>query len=91
MREGVLKFFNVKKGFGFINDNETGKRYFVRFCSFSQKLARIPVVNSKVFFDVAEETEPLPEGCLPLAVNVTFKEEIYYLSSVNVTFKEERL
>ena len=34
MREGVLKFFNVKKGFGFINDNETGKRYFVRFCSF---------------------------------------------------------
>ena len=59
MREGVLKFFNVKKGFGFINDNETGKRYFVRFCSFSQKLARIPVVNSKVFFDVAEETEPL--------------------------------
>lgn len=75
MREGVLKFFNVKKGFGFINDNETGKRYFVRFCSFSQKLARIPVVNSKVFFDVAEETESLPEGCLPLAVNVTFKEE----------------
>lgn len=75
MREGVLKFFNVKKGFGFINDIGTNERFFVRFCSFAQKPSRIPVENSKVLFDVDVDNTPLPEGCLPLAINVTFKEE----------------
>lgn len=36
MRKGVLKFFNLKKGFGFIEDEETGEQYFVRYRSFCQ-------------------------------------------------------
>ena len=73
MRKGTLKFFNVKKGFGFISDDKTDETFFVRFCSFDQKLPRIPVDNSPVFFDVAEDDEKLPEGDLPLAVNVSFR------------------
>jgi CspA family cold shock protein len=29
MKEGKVKFFNPKKGFGFIKDNESDEEYFV--------------------------------------------------------------
>lgn len=29
MKEGKVKFFNPKKGFGFIKDNESDNEYFV--------------------------------------------------------------
>lgn len=40
MRKGVLKFFNLKKGFGFIEDEETGEQYFVRYRSFLPTIIR---------------------------------------------------
>lgn len=49
MRKGVLKFFNLKKGFGFIEDEETGEQYFVRYRSFlPNKIRMIPAANSRV-------------------------------------------
>ena len=29
MKEGIVKFFNETKGFGFVKETETGKEYFV--------------------------------------------------------------
>jgi CspA family cold shock protein len=29
MKEGIVKFFNNSKGFGFIKDNATGEEHFV--------------------------------------------------------------
>ena len=29
MKKGKVKFFNITKGFGFIEDNESGNEYFV--------------------------------------------------------------
>ena len=70
MRKGVLKFFNLKKGFGFIEDEETGEQYFVRYRSFlPNKIRMIPAVNSRVSFDIVQNDN---EAELPLAVNVTF-------------------
>lgn len=70
MRKGVLKFFNLKKGFGFIEDEETGEQYFVRYRSFlPNKIRMIPAANSRVSFDIVQNNN---ETELPLAVNVTF-------------------
>lgn len=70
MRKGVLKFFNLKKGFGFIEDEETGEQYFVRYRSFlPNKICMIPAANSRVSFDIVQNNN---ETELPLAVNVTF-------------------
>ena len=70
MRKGVLKFFNLKKGFGLIEDEETGEQYFVRYRSFlPNKIRMIPAANSRVSFDIVQNNN---ETELPLAVNVTF-------------------
>ena len=70
MRKGVLKFFNLKKGFGFIEDEETGEQYFVRYRSFlPNKIRMTPAANSRVSFDIVQNNN---ETELPLAVNVTF-------------------
>lgn len=70
MRKGVLKFFNLKKGFGFIEDEETGEQYFVRYRIFlPNKIRMIPAANSRVSFDIVQNNN---ETELPLAVNVTF-------------------
>ena len=63
MRKGVLKFFNLKKGFGFIEDEETGEQYL------PNKIRMIPAANSRVSFDIVQNNN---ETELPLAVNVTF-------------------
>lgn len=71
MHKGILKFFNLKIGFGFIEDEETGEQYFVRYRSFlPNKLHKIPADNSKVSFDIVQNNSSETE--LPLAVNVTF-------------------
>lgn len=48
IRQGVLSFFNTSKGFGFINDAQTGERLFVHM---SQMLEPVNE-NDKVIFEV---------------------------------------
>ncbi len=49
--EGVVKFFNRKKGFGFISGSD-GKDYFVHFTAVAQ--GTFLRDNDKVSFDAAE-------------------------------------
>lgn len=50
MKNGIVKFFNETKGFGFIKDDESGKEYFVHVTGLSDKIRE----NDTVTFDIQE-------------------------------------
>jgi len=45
MNKGTVKFFNDSKGFGFINDEETNKEYFVHVTGLVDKIREGDVVE----------------------------------------------
>lgn len=45
MNKGVVKFFNVTKGFGFIKEDETNKEYFVHATGLIDKIKENDVVT----------------------------------------------
>jgi cold shock protein len=51
MEKGTLKFFNEKKGYGFIVDDVTGKDVFVHHSGLVDK----PANDDKVSFEIAED------------------------------------
>jgi CspA family cold shock protein len=48
MKNGVVKFFNTTKGFGFIKDAETGEEIFVHVSGLKDDIRE----NDNVTFDV---------------------------------------
>ncbi len=52
MPTGKVKFFNERKGFGFIMDDETQKDIFVHVSGLVDKIRE----NDQVTFDVTEDT-----------------------------------
>jgi cold shock CspA family protein len=61
IRTGVVAFFNNEKGFGFINDKQTGERIFVHVNNLTEPIAE----SNKVTFEV----EMGARG--PVAINIT--------------------
>ena len=51
MATGTVKFFNRKKGFGFIIEDETQKDIFVHVTGLADKVED----NDKVTFDITED------------------------------------
>ncbi len=49
MKKGKVKFFNNTKGFGFINDNETGEDIFVHVSGLKDDIRE----GDEVTFDVS--------------------------------------
>ena len=49
-----MKWFNAKKGYGFITDNETQKDIFSRFSLESSKL-RVLKEEQTIVYDIKEE------------------------------------
>ena len=64
MKEGIVKFFNESKGYGFIKDTETENEYFVHV---SELVDRVKD-NYKVTFELKEGRKGLN------AVNVKLAE-----------------
>ncbi len=50
MKEGIVKFFNDSKGYGFIKDVETEEEYFVHVSGLVDEVRE----NDKVTFDLTE-------------------------------------
>jgi len=64
MATGIVKFFNVSKGYGFIKDDKDGTEIFVH----STGLAGRIETDDKVSYDISENKQKPAKG--PLAVNV---------------------
>jgi len=64
MKEGTVKWFNAKKGFGFISDAE-GNDIFVHFSALNMEGFKVLEDGDKVQFEVVE----VEKG--PQAANVT--------------------
>lgn len=50
MKNGIVKFFNESKGYGFIIDNESKKEYFVHISGLVDQVKE----NDEVTFDLKE-------------------------------------
>lgn len=64
--EGIVKFFNDKRGFGFITVEENGKDVFVHYTGILGEGHRTLKDGQRVTFD--EETDP--KNGKPRAINV---------------------
>ena len=49
-RTGVVSFFNESKGFGFINDSQSGERVFIHINQLTERI----VETDKVSFEVEQ-------------------------------------
>ncbi|MEA2107637.1 MAG: cold-shock protein [Bacteroidales bacterium] len=63
MKEGIVKFFNESKGYGFIKDAESDKEYFVHVSGLIDKINE----DDEVTFELQEGKKGLN------AVNVKLK------------------
>jgi cold shock protein len=50
MNNGIVKFFNESKGFGFIKDVQTSREYFVHVTGLKEEVRE----NDEVIFDLEE-------------------------------------
>ena len=59
MPSGKIKWFNSKKGYGFITDDETNKDIFLHVSSLEESKLRVLKEDQKLEFDIKEEKDKL--------------------------------
>ena len=59
MPSGKVKWFNAKKGYGFISDDETNKDIFLHVSSLEESKLRVLKEEQKIKFDIKEEKNKL--------------------------------
>ena len=59
MPSGKIKWFNSKKGYGFITDDETNKDIFLHVSSLEESKLRVLKEEQKIKFDIKEEKNKL--------------------------------
>ena len=59
MPSGKVKWFNSKKGYGFITDDETSKDIFLHVSALEDSKLRVLKEDQKVKFDIKEEKDKL--------------------------------
>ena len=59
MPSGKVKWFNSKKGYGFITDDETEKDIFFYVTALEKSKLRVLKENQKIKFEIKEEKNKL--------------------------------
>ena len=59
MPSGKIKWFNSKKGYGFIKDNETQKDIFLHVSALEESKLRVLKEDQTIFYDLKEEKNKL--------------------------------
>jgi len=59
MPSGKIKWFNAKKGYGFITENETNKDIFLHVSALEESKLRVLKEEQKIKFDIKEEKNKL--------------------------------
>ena len=59
MPTGKVKWFNSKKGYGFIKDDETQKDIFLHVSALEESKLRVLKEDQKIFYDIKEEINKL--------------------------------
>ena len=67
MPSGKIKWFNSKKGYGFITDNETQKDIFLHVSALEDSKLRVLKENQVIIYDIKEEKDK------PQAINIKKK------------------
>ena len=60
MPSGKIKWFNAKKGYGFITEDETNKDIFLHVSALEDSKLRTLKEEQKIKFDIKEEKNKLP-------------------------------
>ena len=59
MPSGKIKWFNSKKGYGFITEDETNKDIFLHVSALEESKLRVLKEEQKITFDIKEEKNKL--------------------------------
>ena len=59
MPSGKVKWFNAKKGYGFITDNETQKDIFLHVSALENSKLRVLKEDQTIVYDIKEEQDKL--------------------------------
>jgi len=59
MPSGKVKWFNAKKGYGFITEDKTNKDIFLHVTSLENSKLRVLKEEQKIKFDIKEEKNKL--------------------------------
>ena len=59
MPSGKIKWFNAKKGYGFITDDETQKDIFLHVSALEDSKLRVLKEEQIIFYDIKEEKDKL--------------------------------
>ena len=59
MPSGKVKWFNAKKGYGFITDNETKKDIFLHVSALEESKLRVLKEEQNITYDIKEEKNKL--------------------------------
>ena len=59
MPSGKIKWFNAKKGYGFITDNKTKKDIFLHVSALEDSKLRVLKEDQTIFYDIKEVKDKL--------------------------------